>query len=176
MTSNKEFLNFFDEDFYIHGDFDETISTRIIPNIVKEIAKQEVKKDGKIRFFINSRGGYCDSLKEILGHVERAKKRGIIVETHVFGVALSCGSMLAVAGSKGHRYAGEYAEHLCHLGQAWSFSTNDKELERESQRVKSHFNFVRHHYAKHCKIRNLDDVISSDRLFIRGQRLVSWGS
>ncbi len=168
-------LNFFDESFYIHGEFDQTISTDIVPAMVKEIEKKKNQKDARIKFYINSHGGYAMYVKELIGHIDVAKSHGIIIETYVFGNAYSCGSILAVSGTKDYRYVGEHAEHLCHLGQAGSYSINDIELERNNLRTKAHFDFVRSIYRKNCTIKDLNKVIKDDCLFIRGNEIIKMG-
>jgi ATP-dependent protease ClpP protease subunit len=164
-----------DHNFYIYGEFDESIATNIIPKFIKQIEEKKRIKEGKITFYISSNGGYAYILQSLLSLFERAKKEGIIVETHVYANAYSCGSLLACAGTKGHRYIGEYAEHLCHLGAAGMYVTNDVQHERESQRVRAHFDFVRSTYKKYASIKGLDKVIHDDSYFIRGKDIIANG-
>lgn len=172
----KKDANFYeDNNFYLYGEFDETIATNIIPKLIKQIEERKKIKESKIVFYISSDGGYAHILQSLLSLFERAKKSGIIIETNVFANAYSCGSMLACAGTKGHRYIGEYAEHLCHLGTAGLFVANDTQHERESQRVKAHFDFVRATYKRYAKIKNLEKVIHDDSYFIRGQDIIANG-
>lgn len=175
LEGSHKSLNFFDEHFYIHGYFDETISTEILPHLVKKIDEKKSIKDAKIRFYINSQGGYTKYLKELITMIDVAKSCGIVVETYVMGVAFSCASALAVSGTMGYRYVGQHAEHLCHLGAGWTFSTNDTELARNTKMLKAHFDFVRAIYKKNCNIKNLDEVIHDDCLFVRGSTLIKWG-
>lgn len=160
---------------YIHGDFDTDINVRVLPCLINLIEKESGKKDGKIVFDIDSRGGYADVLKILLTHVEKAKSLGVIVETRCFSKAYSCGSMLAASGTKGHRFIGEFAEHLCHLGSGGLIAETDKQLDRQSERLKRHFDFVRSLYKKYAKIPNLDNVIADDCYFISGKDIIDFG-
>lgn len=169
-------LNFMkDNSIFIYGHFDDSIAKEVIPNLLKEIEKQKDLKEGKIKFYIDSNGGYSRYLFNLLAIVEDAKKKGIIVETYVFGYAYSCGSMLACAGTKGHRYISYLAEHLCHLGFAGAGASNDVELQRGAERVKSHFDKVRTLYVKYATLKDLEKVIQFDSYFIRGGDIIENG-
>lgn len=173
--SNKS-LNFFDGNFYIHGEFDQTILTDVIPHLVNDIKNKEKQRDAIISFYIDSCGGYTNVLKNLLGLIQIAKSKDIIIETYVFGMAYSCGSILAMMGTRGHRYIGENAEHLCHLGAgSTGYVETDLQLERSAARIKAHFDFVRDIYAKNSKIKNLSKVISDDNFFIRGRDIIENG-
>lgn len=176
IKSINKSRNFFDKDFFIHGVFDETISTEIIPKFIEEIENKKKLKDGKIKFYISSNGGIIYYLQDLLALFERAKKEGVIIETYVFSHAYSCGSMLACAGAKGHRYISENAEHLCHLGSSSTGrNINDTELERGAKRVKRHFDSVRRLYKKYANIENLNKVIHDDNYFLYGQEIIDNG-
>ncbi len=169
-------LNFVkDGTVYIYGDFGDSIAKDVIPDLLKEVEKQKDLKKGKIKFYIDSNGGYTRYLFNLLAIIEGAKKEGIIIETYVFGYAYSCGSMLACAGTKGHRYISYLAEHLCHLGMAGNLATNDVELVRGSERVKSHFDKVRNLYRKYANLKDLEDAIQFDQHFIRGADIIENG-
>ncbi len=170
-------LNFVDgNNIFIHGDFNDTISKKVVPQLIKEIEKQKQMKDGILKFYINSDGGWVSSLQDLLALVEIAKKNNIVVETYVFGRAYSCGSLLACAGTKGHRYISYNAEHLCHLGYSSTGTVrNDIELGRNAERVQNHFNKVRLLYKKYANVKNLDEVIMHDDYYIRGNDIIENG-
>lgn len=175
---NKTKLNFVSSNntIYIHGEFDDTMSENIIPLFHAAIERESKIKEGKIIIDIASHGGIANYLKIFLSLIEKAKKEGIIVETRVLSHAYSCGSLLAASGTKGHRFIGEFAEHLCHLGSGSTGTViNDTELERSSARIKAHFDFVRTLYKKYATIPKLDSVIKDDHFFIRGQQILDWG-
>ena len=160
---------------YIHDTFDSDIVREVLPLFDQLLIDEKSKKEGKIIIDIDSDGGYTRYLHSMISRVEKAKKDGIIIETRVSAYAYSCGSLLACSGTKGHRFISESAEHLCHLGSAGLLAINDKELERGSERVKAHFDFVRNHYKKYATIPNLNSVIKDDCLFVRGQKIIDWG-
>ncbi len=161
---------------FIHDDFDQDISSCILPQFDKLIDSENKKKEGKIIIDIDSNGGLTRYLHSLLARVEKAKKEGIIIETRVFAYAYSCGSMLACSGTKGHRFISETAEHLCHLGGFGGVRAyNDTELERHSERMKAHFDFVRSIYTKYATIPELNQVIKDDYLYVRGQKIIDWG-
>lgn len=180
-TNQKPLNSFTNGCFFVFGDFDHSIATEIIPPLVAEIERLKAlnegkaTKGGKIRVYINSHGGWTMYAENVISLFEVAKEEGITVETYVFGYAYSCGSLVACAGSPGHRYVGPYAEHLCHLGRTGARAHNDVEHERETMRMKSHFEAIRAIYRKYAKIKNLDRVIRDDSLFIRGDAIIKNG-
>ncbi len=160
---------------FIHDDFDQDISSMILPQFDSLIESEKVKKDGKIIIDIDSNGGYTRYLSSLLARVEKAKSENIIVETRVFACAHSCGSILACSGTKGSRFISRTAEHLCHLGSGGLQAHSDIELERQSERVKAHFDFVRSCYKQYANIPKLNQVIKDDCLYVRGQNIIDWG-
>jgi ATP-dependent protease ClpP protease subunit len=174
--SKELWLNRVEDDIvYIHSDFDADINVRVLPSLISLINREAGKKNGKIVFDIDSNGGYADVLKVLLTHIEKAKSLGVIVETRCFAKAYSCGSMLAASGSKGHRFISEYAEHLCHLGRGGFIAETDKQLDRQSERLKRHFDFARSLYKKYANIPNLDKVIADNCYFISGKKIIEFG-
>lgn len=176
-NENKEYNFVKDGDFYIHGLFDYSISRIIFPALVKAVdERRNQKKPKPIKFYIDSDGGYSCMVYSMLSLIEQAKKEGIEVHTYVFGRAYSCGSLLACSGTKGKRYVGEFAEHLCHLGSTGTGRViNPVEAERMSERVHAHFSNVKKIYRKYAKIKNLDKIIHDDCHFIRGKEILSNG-
>jgi len=167
-------LNFVENNrVYIQGSFDESISKHVIPYLLKIITNRE---QTIIYIYISSDGGCVYFLKELLALFELAKSKGMRIETYVLARAYSCGSILASAGSKGFRFISSNAEHLCHLGaSSTGYVFNDKELERSTERAKSHFDFVRSVYKKYANIENLEDAIKNDNYFIRGKDIIKNG-
>jgi ATP-dependent protease ClpP protease subunit len=159
---------------YIHDIFDESIANNVVAPFDQLILSEQNKKEGMIIIDVNSVGGSAWQLRSLLMRVEKAKSLGIIVETRVSAVAYSSGSMLACSGTKGHRFISEYAEHNCHLGSIFLRASNDIILERESQRAKQHFDFVRAIYEKYAKIPNLTKVIKDDSFYIFGKTIIDY--
>jgi ATP-dependent protease ClpP protease subunit len=161
---------------YIYGDFDDTIAKSVIPDLMKLVKEQEEKKNPIIKIYIDSNGGYTRYLYSLLAILEQAKAKGIVIETYVYAYAYSCGSLLACAGTKGHRHISYLAEHCCHLGQASMGNLiNDVELERAKERVQSHFDKVRNLYRKYANLKDLENQIKFDNWFLRGQEIIDNG-
>lgn len=175
LLNNQIKQNFVIENIiYIHDEFDDSISNNVISFFDKLILSESSKREGKIVIDINSIGGSAWQLKSLLMRVEKAKSLGIIVETRVSAIAYSCGSMLACSGTKGHRFISEHAEHLCHLGRGGFIAETDKQLDRQSQRIKKHFDFVRDLYKKYAAIPNLNQVIKDDSFFVYGKQIIDY--
>lgn len=64
-----------------------------------------------IKLRIHSYGGHAFSLVPLIEWIERSAKP---VATEVIGHAYSCGAMLLLSGTPGHRYAGRYSDILLH--------------------------------------------------------------
>lgn len=169
-------LNFHnDGKFYIHGKFDDSISTEIIPMLIKEIKKKENIRGATIEIHISSYGGEVRKLQELLGWVEYAKSKGITIETYALSCAYSCGSMLACAGTQGHRYISENSDNLLHLGSISGAMETDLQAERIMRRAEKHFDFVRRLYKKYAKVKNLNAVIKDDNYLLYGQEIIDNG-
>lgn len=67
-----------------------------------------------ITIVINSYGGVCYDFLAECSVVERLKERGYIIKTHTQGVGMSCGFMLGIIGSKGHRTMARHSYIMCH--------------------------------------------------------------
>ena len=172
----KESLNFIESDIvFIHGKFDDTMSTHVIPKFFDLVKNESKKKNGKIVIDINSHGGYTRILYQLLSIIENAKAAGVVVETRALSVAMSCGSILAASGTKGHRFIGENTTHLCHLGSSGFRVDTDTQLDRLYKNSKTHFNRIRNLYTKYAKIPDLENAIKDDALFIYDEQCIEWG-
>jgi ATP-dependent protease ClpP protease subunit len=69
---------------------------------------------------IHSGGGSVMSAWRIVGLIQEMQARGIIVETRCYGMALSAGGFILIAGDIGHRYVAPHAEIMIH--KIWNFS------------------------------------------------------
>ncbi len=63
---------------------------------------------------INSYGGVVYDYMAMASVITRLQDRGYIIATHCVGVAMSCGFMLLIIGSKGYRTLGRYNTAMCH--------------------------------------------------------------
>ena len=98
---------------YILGDFDDSISRYVIPDLADMIAEGAGQKETMIPIYINSWGGEADKLESILSLLSIASRNGIRIVTYNIGVAYSCGSMLAAAGD--YRFMSKSARNMMHL-------------------------------------------------------------
>ena len=174
---DKKKSNFVDEagNFYILGEFDESISQNIVPNLIKKIAEEEDKPNPQIWFYINSNGGYCHELYNILTLLDIAKAKGIRIYTVVTGRAYSCGSMLAMHGD--HRAIFKYGKHLMHLGEAGTLNHTFKQLERETNTIKEHFENIVKMYIENTKIpeKQIREMLLDDSCFLNAEECKKYG-
>jgi ATP-dependent protease ClpP protease subunit len=170
----KDSLNYIkDKRVYIFGEFDDSINQFIIPDLIA--LGLEKQKEATLEIYIDSNGGYTHVLKTLLGHIEALKHNGVIVKTYAYARAYSCASILACSGTNGHRYISEETEHLCHLGFATTgWVQNDIELQRRSDYVQRHFDFIRKMYKKYANIKNLDEVIKNDHLYLDAKKIIEY--
>lgn len=169
MSSTKE--------FYIFGGFDDTLLTKVGEDFV-EAAHSLSGSFGvvpRINLFINSPGGYTTVLRTFLDATEVAKARGVEVATFVTGGAWSCGSMLAVAGTKGLRFMSPTATHLLHYGFTAATGTSPEEFERDAEHSLLHFDFVVQHYKRHARVPKLRKLLKDDNLFVGIDQALEWG-
>ena len=160
-------------DFYVFRDFDETL----LREVGQDLMFTALNLGGRqpvINLWINSYGGLVSVLNTVLDAVEIAKARGVTVATYATGAAYSCGSMLAVAGTPGHRYMGPNAHHLLHFGWTGAEGTNPVEFDRDASRSRAHFDFVFNHYRKHAKVPRLREKLKDDNLFVGFDQAVEW--
>lgn len=200
MSDANKTLNFFKNDvFYIHGAFDDTITINIIPelrNKITEIIKQQdiikdnknfskdeqskqlelLSKDKKIIFDINSNGGNAYILFALLNSINFAKSKSIIVETYCH-YAASCASLLAICGTKKHRYIGALSFHYIHQGSYWIYSQNQKELDRRYKSNTHWFNVLRKIYLDNSLYTEdeLQEILIAEHYEIYSQDIIKYG-
>jgi ATP-dependent protease ClpP protease subunit len=168
--------NFIDNDnVYILGDFDETISENVIPGLYNMINKLTSTKNPNIEVFINSRGGYTSELHSLYYMLCIAKSRGIKITTNNMGMAFSAGSMLAVIGD--HRRMFKYATNLMHFGQTGSRVETPKQQTRENKRVKEYFSYVVDVYKNHTKmdIKKIEEFMNDDLCYLNAKDCLKFG-
>lgn len=169
--------NFVDENgnVYILGDFDKTISTEVVPKLVDVIDKLSSTRNPIINVYINSYGGYCHELYALLTLLAKAKAQGISIVTIVLGVAMSCGSLLAVFGD--HRVMWKYGTHLMHYGQTFLNPTTPLQLERESKNAKIHFDNLVKLYSENTKlsVTQIKEFMKDDSMYLTAQDCLKYG-
>ena len=176
-TNENKLLNYVstDGEVYILGGFDETISQHVVPAFKQLIEQKSKEKDAFINIYINSNGGLCHELYNLLALIDIAHARGIAIVTIVMGRAYSCGSMLAIHGD--HRAMYKYAAHIIHLGQQGSTVTTEKQIERERQSMVRHFNNIREMYKKHTKLpkKELEEALEDDSYCLSAEECLKYG-
>lgn len=176
--SVKKMHNYVDADgnVYILGEFDDTISENVVPALVKRIKELDGgDPDSKIFFYINSPGGYCHELYNLLALIDMAKQKGIRIYTIITGRAYSCGSMLAIQGD--HRAIYKYGTHLMHLGEAGTINHTFKQLERETNNIKEHFENIVKMYVENTNIpeKQIREMLKDDSCFLNAEQCKEMG-
>lgn len=135
---------------YILGDFDNTISRYVIPDLTDMVAEGINRSDLIIPFYINSYGGEANELDGLLSMIDMAKSTGITIVTYNIGVACSCGSILACVGDKRFMYRG--ASNLMHLGSIATESKTYEQAKRNSVLTKDFFDNTVQIYTQNSKM------------------------
>ena len=170
-------LNYVDTDgnIYILGDFDSSISQNVVPGLVKRIQEETDKPNGQIWFYINSRGGYCHELYNLLSLIDVAKSVGIKIYTVIMGNAYSCGSILAIHGD--HRAIYKYGKHLAHLGQQGDTVTTFKQIERSNKKMVEHFENIVQMYKDNTDMpeKMIREVLLDDSFYMNAEECKKYG-
>lgn len=151
---------------YILGEFDNTISKNVIPEIVKMIEEKKRISESKIDIYINSPGGLVHELIGLLSVLQLAKNAGVTICTYNIGIAHSCGSLLFIFGDVRAMYRN--AESLMHLGCAGDFCSTYEQLERSTNRTKWHFDRIVNMYVEHTKMnrRKVEKLLKDDNCYM----------
>lgn len=162
-------------DLFIFGEFDDEMLNGTGMELMRTASMLSVHSSARINLWINSPGGYTHVLKTLLDGVELAKSRGVEVATYATGMAFSCGSLLAAAGTPGLRFMGRTAQHLVHFGWAGAEGNNPVEIARGLVTANEHFEFVYDHYRKYAKVPGLRKKMHDDNLFVGYAQAIEWG-
>lgn len=177
--SEKQSLNFvIGNTIYIHGEFDTSIITDVIPYFNNLIEKEKNNKNAKITFSINSNGGFTTYVRSLLSYVEKAKSQGIIIETYVDDRAYSCASILAISGSKGHRYITSWGEHLVHYGGSGNVrGFTEIDFDRTAKRLKNHKkrNQEIYMYYTNLTLNQIKKLEEQDSAFLYAHECIKYG-
>lgn len=68
----------------------------------------------EVTIYINSYGGFLHELFPMIDGLNMLKEEGFTVKTFVSGVAMSCGFILFLQGTRGHRYITPLSQLLSH--------------------------------------------------------------
>lgn len=160
---------------YLGADLVDETKIEFVPLLRRAIDQAE-KNDHDIEIFIDSLGGDGYACLDIFHLVEYAKRRGITVKTIVPAMAASSASVIAVAGTIGHRYIGPYAEQLVHYGQFGGVVvTTPEQLKRDSDRWDRWCRSSKHIYEEYCHIPDLDEKMNDDHFWIDAEHCIKWG-
>lgn len=176
MNTEKEIINYVkNDDIYILGEFDNTISENIIALMPQIIGIKSNIRNSEINIYINSPGGCTDILFSLTYFIEKAKQCGICVNTHVIGDAFSAGSYLAVQGS--HRYMNRYSTQLLHFGNVTTNAQTIKQLERNQKMINEHFNNLVDIYSKYTKLTKaqIKQFMSDDNCYLNAEECLKYG-
>lgn len=162
--------------FYILGEFNDDLQKGVIIPLTNKISELADRRNAEVEFYINSNGGDGHLCMYLVALFELAKKRDIKVKTIVPSIALSAGSILAVAGTKGERYIAGGAEHLVHYGQFDGYrKTTPLQIERGTERWKRWTNSLLEHYKKYCSIPELEEHLKDDDFWVPAAQCIEWG-
>lgn len=170
-------MNKHDGNVFFLGDFDDHAEDEITVPLIREIEEQRKYRDGRIDLWINSFGGYAHLVYSLVALVELAKREGVIVRTIVPNIAFSAGSMLAIAGTPGHRYIEKTGTHLIHYGTTiGTAESTPQQIERWSAFKKRDFNNTLAHYRKYAKPSlPLDTEMLDDGWSIPANKCITYG-
>lgn len=160
--------------FYLLGVVDHDMQKEVAEPMLKAIQEQSLLREGKIKVFIQGPGGYWDVCNHILSLFEIAKAADVVVETIVVGAVCSASSIIAVAGTPGHRFISKTAEHLIHYGSSGAYGTSPTEIERDAAYSKRFMGHVEAHYKRNCSIPSLHSMLQHDNYWIPAQKCVEW--
>lgn len=175
-NENSIVLNYVkNDDIYILGSFDDTISQNIIALLPDLINRKSSVRNSEINIYINSTGGQCDVMFSLSYFIKKAKDNGINVNTHIIGDAYSAGSYIAVQGS--YRYMNKYSHQLLHFGNAWSNAETPKQLERNNKMLNEHFDNLVDIYTKYTKLTKsqIKSFMNDDKCFLNASECLKYG-
>lgn len=175
--NQQKMMNYVDNlgNIFILGEFDSSISQNVVPGLLKRIKEETGKPDGQIWFYINSRGGLCSELYNLLSLIDIAKSLGIKIFTVVTGNAYSCGSMLAIHGD--HRAIYKYGRHLVHLGQQSDYVQTFKQIERTNEKMIEHFDNIVKMYKDNTKMseKQIREILLDDSFYLNAEDCKKYG-
>lgn len=130
-----------------------------------------------IDVFINSSGGDGKILDSIVALLGIAKSRGAIIRTTVLGHASSCGSLLAITGTKGYRIMYSQSYHLVHFGTHSARIEKKAEIELAAQHIQRSTANKTNMYLQHTNLttKDLKKLQSHEYGFLSAQECLDKG-
>lgn len=172
---SKNYIDSKTGDVFILGEFDKSISSEVVPGLVKKIRDEAGNPNASIWFYINSPGGYVHELYNLLSLIDIAKQQGIKIYTVVMGEASSCASMLAIHGD--HRAIYKNGTHLVHLGCATTAQHTFEQLERNTKHIHEHFDNIVRMYKENTKMsdKQIRKALLDDMCFFNAKECKEYG-
>lgn len=162
--------NAFDND----GNFYLTTFDESLDELTLAMARMARSADRALSIYINTDGGDATRTFALVEIIRWAKANGVLVETFVLCEAQSAGSIVAVAGTKGHRYVAYDGAYMLHYGQTSQVANSPVSAERIYKANKRHFNNLVSHYEANCDIPALSSKLQNDSLYITAQQAIEW--
>jgi ATP-dependent protease ClpP protease subunit len=155
-------------------EFDESLDACMLD--VASIALGRASNQ-RLEVFINTEGGDSARAFSLVELMEHAKGRGITVATYVLHDGHSSGSIVSVAGTKGHRYVAKRANLSLHYGTSESVVASPMEMARMATATEAHFKQIRQHYLDNSDItpKALDDMLRHDHFYTSAEAAVAFG-
>ncbi len=160
-SGNKFFINDFDND-----DFDA-----LLIDVVNAVWDDDYDV---LEFWVNSEGGDVTRALSLVELIALAKSRGKTVETFVLSQAYSAGSLVAVAGSEGHRWVARDGCYMLHYGTVEITATNPVDLQNAYNANHQHFMNIHSHFTKYTKISKLHDKLMTET-YVNSIEAQMWG-
>lgn len=141
------------------GKFDEDMTKDVLSTILDYIGENVEP----ITLYINSYGGSLDAAFAIVDTIEYFKKKGIEFNTICIGKAMSAGSAILVAGTKGCRSITRNARVLIHQLSS-GMSGTYAELENEVAELTRMQRRLETHYANNmgCNVTHVRKLMEKD--------------
>lgn len=128
-----------------------------------------------ITLYIHSNGGYCNALLPLFDLIKKSNK---IISTIVMGKAYSSGAMLALAGTKGYRYAHKHSEILLHEVASSIPNEKNSQIQEEAKNI-DRTNKIMKELVKQnskMKVKDLDKYFNSNKdIFIDSNQALKYG-
>ena len=154
---------------FISGPIHDGMSTMIVAQLLFLEAENPSKE---ISMYINSPGGVVTSGLSIYDTMQYIRPK---VSTLVVGQAASMGSVLAVAGEKGMRFALPNARIMVHQPSGWyqGQATDIMIHAAETQKIKDQINKI---YVKHTgqTLKTVEKALERDN-FMSAEEALEWG-
>lgn len=162
-----------EDNIFVIGDVDDDLERISIP-LAKQVVEQSQLVNGRIDMWVNSYGGYTHISSHIIALMNVAKRQGVTVRTIVPSLALSAGSLIAIAGTPGERYIERDAEHLIHYGTVGSMEQTPEQIERSRGYKDRSFKSIIKHYEKFSEVPDLQNKIADDGFFVPANLCLKW--